>query len=145
MADGSRDDTPGRANQRKRDRAARRDAYERGVRAEALVADRLQDDGWVILARNWQGGGAELDLVVQRDGVLRFVEVKARDAGDDSALDALTRDKQRRIARAAGLWLDLNGEPEREAAFLVAIVSFEPGGWTVEWLDDAFDAPATGA
>lgn len=103
------------------------------------MADRLQADGWEILARNWHGGGAELDLVAARDGVLRFVEVKARDPRDDGALEALTRDKQRRLSRAAEAWLDAFGEPAREAAFLVAVVTLGPGPWTVEWLDDAFD------
>lgn len=123
-----------------RDPASRRDAWDRGRRAEALVASRLQADGWEILARNWHGGGAELDLVVRRDGALRFVEVKARDPRDEGALEAMTHDKRRRLSRAAEAWLDAFGEPEREAAFLVAVVTMGPGPWTIAWIDDAFDA-----
>lgn len=104
------------------------------------MAEHLLAEGWRICARNWRGGGAELDLVVERGGVLRFVEVKARDPHDEGALDAITFDKRRRLSRGAEAWLCEHGEPVVEAAFLVAVVTFAPDGWTVEWLDDAFDA-----
>lgn len=90
-----------------------------------------------MFARNWQAAGAEIDLIVGREGVVRFVEVKARQPGDTSGLESIGPDKQRRLRRAADLWLD-DHPAEREAAFMVALVSFESGGWTLELLDDAF-------
>jgi Holliday junction resolvase-like predicted endonuclease len=75
--------------------------------------------------------------VVQRGDVLRFVEVKARDPGDESALESIDGLKQARLAGTAEAWLVGKGLPA-EVAFLVAIVSFEPAGWTIEWFDDAF-------
>lgn len=117
----------------------RRAALERGWAAERFVAERLEQEGWRVLARNWRASGGELDLVIERDGVLRFVEVKARDPEDDSGAEAVGLTKRRKLARAAEQWLAANGPPEREAAFLVAVVTFEAAGWSVEWIDDAFD------
>ena len=123
-----------------RDADDRRAALDRGARAEAFVADRLVEAGWTVLARNWRARGGELDLVVERQGVLRFVEVKARDADDPSGLEAIGHGKRRKLIAAAEAWLGERGLPSVEVAFLVAVVSFGRTGWTVEWLDDAFSA-----
>ena len=113
-------------------------ALERGARAETLAAEALTRDGWTVLARNWRARGGELDIVVERAGVLRFVEVKARDPHDDTGLDAISYSKRRKLVAAAEAWLVERGPPEVEVAFMVAVVSFEPTGWSIEWLDDAF-------
>jgi putative endonuclease len=119
-------------------------AYWRGQRAEARVAELLEAEGWSVLARNWRGAGGELDLVVLRDGVLRFVEVKARSArdGSDSGVESVGRGKQRRLTAAGRAWLAEHGPPQREVAFLVAVVTLDeevaPATWAVEWWDDAF-------
>ncbi len=121
------------------DAERRREAQEAGRQAEDWVSHLLGSDGWNLLAQNWSGSGAELDLVVERAGVLRFVEVKARQRGDDGA-EAVTRSKQQRLIRAARCWLDERGEPAKECGFLVAVVTLGARPWQVEWLDDAFDA-----
>lgn len=119
-------------------RTAPTTAHERGREGEQFVAEQLVLDDWVVLARNHRAAGGELDLVVERAGVLRFVEVKARAPDDDSGIESIGYDKQRRLRTAAEAWLSSRGLPEREVAFLVAIVCFDPAGWTVEWWDDAF-------
>jgi Holliday junction resolvase-like predicted endonuclease len=99
-----------------------------------------------VHARNWCAAGGELDLVVERQGVLRFVEVKGRspdEEGDehsafDKALESIHTNKRRRLVSAAEAWLDLMGLPEREVAFLVALVSLEGPIWSIQWWDDAF-------
>lgn len=108
----------------------------RGAEAESKVVTLLEAEGWSTLARNWRGAGGELDAVVERRGVLRFVEVKLRDLDDPRADEAVDSSKRSKLRRAARLWLEGRGEPEREVCFMVALV--DPTG-PIDWLDDAFD------
>jgi len=103
-----------------------------------FVADHLAAMGWRVLDRNWHGVGGELDLVVLKDGMLRFVEVKARIL-DSDALESITASKRRKLVRTAEAWLLAHREDYREMAFLVAVVTLDPVAWTVLLLDDAFD------
>ncbi len=117
---------------------AKRAAVALGAAAEAWVADLLVRDGWVIHARNWRTEAGEVDLVAERDGALRFVEVKARAPGDESGAAAVGERKQRVLRRAGELWLAERGRPAVEAAFLVVVVERAPEGFRAEWIDDAF-------
>lgn len=123
-----------------RDAKARREALLVGARMEALVERVLAADGWLILARNWRGGGGELDVVARRGdaagGEVRFVEVKARDQEDPLADEAVSASKRTRLRRAARLWLE-QASWDGPASFLVAMV--DPADETVLWIDDAFD------
>ena len=123
-----------------RDRLDRRRAWQLGVTAESWVAQQLELLGWSVVATNYRGSGAELDIIVVRDGVVRFVEVKARQPGDDSGWEAVGPGKRRRLVRAAQTWLSQQEGTCCEAAFLLALVQCGPGPWTVEWMDDPFDA-----
>jgi putative endonuclease len=117
------------------DAAARRKALQAGKDAEELVASSLAAAGWDILARNWRGGGGELDVIAQRGGRLRFVEVKARSQDDPVGLDAIDRRKRRLLRQAAEAFLTLEHDLVDEVCFVVALV--EDDG--VTWIDDAFD------
>jgi putative endonuclease len=114
----------------------RRAALARGAEAEDHVATLLTQQGWVVVFRNWRGGGGEIDIVVRRDDALRFVEVKAREPDDLHGPEmAIGPGKQRKLARAAQAFLAGWTEPFEEAAFLVALVE----GPRVTLIDDAFD------
>lgn len=105
-----------------------------------MVAARYQRDGWLVLARDLRVGGAELDLVVEREGRLRFVEVKLRAPDDPIDLETVTAEKQRRLARGARAFLQDYGDVVEEATFDVAIVRFGASGPVIEVLENAFDA-----
>jgi len=104
------------------------------------VAGELERLGWSVVATNYLGSGAELDLIAVREGVVRFVEVKARQPGDDSGWEAVGARKRRRLVRAAETWLAEQPRGFLEVAFLLALVRCGPGSWSVEWMDDPFDA-----
>jgi putative endonuclease len=72
--------------------------------------------GWRILGENVWAAGNELDLIVRRGRVLRFVEVKEkRDSRFGDPLEMLTAEKQRRLRRAAEAWLGARPELARLA------------------------------
>lgn len=87
-----------------------------GQAAEQMAVRWYRLRGWRILGENVWAGGNELDLIVRRGRVLRFVEVKEKKSsrfGDP--LEMLTAEKQRRLRRAAESWLDSRPELGRLA------------------------------
>ena len=80
-------------------------------RAERRSALHYRLRGYRILATNAWAGGYELDIVARRGGTVVFAEVKAK-SGDryGDPLDMVDGEKQRRIRRAAEIWLA--GHPE---------------------------------
>ena len=77
-----------------------------GEAAERRAARWYRLRGWRILGQNVWAAGNELDLIVRRGGVLRFVEVKEkRDGRFGDPLEMVTTEKQRRLRRAAEAWL----------------------------------------
>ena len=92
--------------------------------------------GWRILGANVRAGGNELDLIVRRGRVLRFVEVKERSGpGFGGASAAVGAEKQRRVRRAAEAWLAAHPECSGlELGFDVVAVDVR----RLERLPDAF-------
>ncbi|MEK6275792.1 MAG: YraN family protein [Actinomycetota bacterium] len=77
-----------------------------GTRAERRALWHYRLRGYRILATNAWAGGYELDLVLRRGRTVVFCEVKAKggtERGDP--LEMVSREKQRRLARAAEAWL----------------------------------------
>lgn len=120
--------------------AAKIAAWQLGVRAEEAVVAQLVASGWTVLDRNWRGGGGELDVVIWRDGQLRFVEVKARVDATIDAEESLMGAKRPRLVSAAQLWLDGSTLDPDGIAFLVVVVDCTVEPWAFTWYDDAFDA-----
>jgi putative endonuclease len=105
-----------------------------GADAEALVAQRLTDAGWTILARNVHVGRYELDLVAVDPGpppALVVVEVRWR-AGRTFGLPEETVDhrKKARVRAAAFGLLDLGafpgGEPVPRLPLRFDLIVVEP-------------------
>lgn len=51
-------------------------SVERGRQYEKLAEKFLIDNGYKTLEKNWQAGHKEIDLIVQKDSTIIFVEVK---------------------------------------------------------------------
>ena len=70
--------------------------------------------GYKVLYRNYRAPkGGEVDLVCRDGDTLVFVEVKTRSSAAFGApAEAVTRDKQRLIARGALAWLKLLKNPD---------------------------------
>jgi len=117
-----------------------------GRAGEHAAARHLTERGYRILARNVRAGGVELDLVVERAGVVVFVEVKTRRThalGPPEA--AVGARQQQRIARGAAAWLRAHRPRARRARF--DVIGCEPVGdddWCVTHVESAFDAGGDG-
>lgn len=113
--------------------------HRRGRRGEALAAAYLERRGWTVLHRNWRFHHKELDLVVARDGLVAFVEVKTRSKdGLGHPLEAITARKRRDLAIAARGWIAEHGAPYHTFRFDAATVVTGPRGTRVEHTADAW-------
>ena len=109
------------------------DARERGLNAEARVAEVLRERGWQVVAQNWRGGGGELDLVVRMGDMVRFVEVKHR---TDVEAEPVRPAQVRRLRSAARAWMTAQQvEDWQEACFWLAEVD---GHAEMQWTLDPF-------
>ena len=81
-----------------------------GELGERIAARWLERGGWKVLARRFRSGRRDIDLVVERDGTIAFVEVKSRtgDAFGDP-VEAVHRRKQRSLTCSAQVWIDRHG------------------------------------
>lgn len=96
--------------------------------------------GYRLVARNWRSPLGELDLVVARDDLLVFCEVKARaSALRGGPHDAVTPAKQRKLRQLAEAFLATARPPAARFRFDVASVSWREGGRPdVNLFEDAF-------
>ena len=77
-----------------------------GRHGEQVVARRLEEDGWEVLARNWRCEQGELDIVAVDGDCLVSVEVKTRrTAAFGSPQEAVTAAKLARLRRLTAAWL----------------------------------------
>lgn len=72
----------------------------RGRSGERAAERALRDAGLDLLARNWRGGGGELDLVALDGETLVFVEVKSRAAFDPARAKVRTGQRRRNASAA---------------------------------------------
>jgi putative endonuclease len=110
-----------------------------GRRAEGLAAQYLRSRGWRILDRNWRFHHKELDLVAERDGLIAFVEVKARGPGTwGHPLDAITAAKRKELVRAARGWIARHGRREQSYRFDAVVVMAGRDRTLVEHIEGAW-------
>ncbi len=90
-----------------------------GQRAEQVATEYLCGLGFELLEQNYRRPHCEIDIVVRKDGVVYFVEVKYR-ASDHfgGGLEYITSQKMHHMQRAAMTWMasnDWNGEYQLSA------------------------------
>jgi putative endonuclease len=110
-----------------------------GPRGEDAAADAYRRRGYRIVARNWRCRMGELDLVVERRGVLVFCEVKSRrGSGFGVGYEAVTRRKQAKLRSLAEVFLQATGSRPLVIRFDVASVAVRGERSAVELFEDAF-------
>ena len=109
---------------------------------EEQAARYLRRRGYRIVERNFRCRQGEIDIIARNKGFVVFVEVKLRkDDSYGAAREFVTRGKQEKILKTAGLWLSQN-DCELQPRFDVIEV-YAPqgtqGAVRIEHLEDAFN------
>ena len=115
----------------------RRKAHALGLSAESRAAWYLRLTGWRILQRRYKPKAGEIDLIAKKRKTVAFVEVKARKTRE-AAMDAVTPASQKRIARAAKIFVS---EHPKAGFFTLRfdVIIIRP--WTLpERIENAFEA-----
>lgn len=76
-----------------------------GYKAENTAVSYLKTEGFELIEQNWRTKWCEIDVIVRKNNVVYFVEVKHRAKsfyGD--GLDAITKKKRNQMEFAAKLW-----------------------------------------
>ncbi|GAA3906971.1 YraN family protein [Halomonas cibimaris] len=115
-------------------------ARARGSAIEQLAAEWLAQRGLTLLGRNQHAKGGELDLVMQDQDTLVFVEVKHRTTTRyGHPLESVTPQKQRRLIKAARSYL-ARAQHTCPCRFDILAVTGTPPALTFDWVQAAFDA-----
>lgn len=112
---------------------------ETGNAGEDLATLYLKNKGYSLIGRNYRTRFGEIDLILYRDGVLVFVEVKLRRGpGFGGPLEAVTPRKQSTIRLIAEHYLDAK-EPDFETVrFDVVGILMQGGEAKIQHIEDAF-------
>lgn len=114
-------------------------ARARGKVGEDDAVRWLEAQGYEVLARNVVNHGGEIDLVAKEGGTLCFVEIKARASDRHGlAIEAVGFSKQRRLSRAAVLYLTARGWHGRPCRFDVLGLDRGETGWRYTLVRNAF-------
>jgi len=114
------------------------DSRAAGLRGESAAVAALEDRGYVIRERNFRTPVGEIDVIAEEGGALCFIEVKwRRTAERGHPGEAVTREKQRRLARAAEWYVSRHGRAPCVCRFdVVGILNDR-----IEIYRDAFRGP----
>jgi putative endonuclease len=81
-----------------------------GELGEKIAERWLRRRGWRVVQRRFRNGRRDIDLVVEREGMVAFVEVKARKGPEfGGPVQAVNWRKRRELRRSASVWIDRHG------------------------------------
>jgi len=114
-----------------------------GKAAENEAARFLKAKGYKILERNYKNKFGEIDIIAQQNGVICFLEVKARHSLNFGVpQEAVSIRKQRQICRVAVYYLKSNKLLDRPARFDVLALLYVNSQPEVSLITDAFELSA---
>ena len=110
-----------------------------GELGERIAERWLRRRGWRVIQRRFRNGHRDIDLVVERDGVVAFVEVKARKGPEfGGPVQAVHHRKRRQLERSALVWIDRHGQKAESYRFDVVGVLVDGAAVRVCHVENAF-------
>jgi putative endonuclease len=108
--------------------------------SELWAANWLLKQGLQQIEHNYQIRGGELDLIMQDQKTLVFVEVRYRqDTTRGLAAETVDRHKQGKLLRAARHYLQQTGSIDRHCRFdVLCLCQNRDGSVTYQWYKNAF-------
>lgn len=115
-------------------------SLETGQAAEQAACRYLNNQGFRLVTRNFRSRRGEIDLIMQKDEILAFVEVRCRNSQDyGGALQSITRAKQRKIIAAARYFLHHHPRfADMAVRFDVVAAQLHNNNWQIDWIPAAF-------
>ncbi len=110
-----------------------------GELGERIAERWLARQGWRVVHRRYRFGHRDIDLVVERDGVVAFVEVKARSGerfGDP--IEAVNWRKRIDLERSALSWISRHGRSDESYRFDVVGILMQGRRVRVRHVENAF-------
>jgi putative endonuclease len=106
-----------------------------GQAGEQQALDYLIRQGFALVEKNFLCRGGEIDLIVQKKGLLVFVEVRKRASGQfGGAAASVTSAKQLRLKKAAHFYLQRYADPPACRFDVIAI-----DGEQLNWITNAIE------
>jgi Holliday junction resolvase-like predicted endonuclease len=94
---------------------------EKGAEAESQVREHYLQNGYALKLQNWRCPEAEIDLIVESESALRFVEVRYR---QDANLEmAFPESKKTQFKKAVMMYLQEAGKPRKAIHLDLTLVS----------------------
>src|SRR5688572_24566411 len=117
--------------------SAARQAF--GELGERIAERWLLRRGWRLVQRRFRSGHRDIDLVVERDGTVAFVEVKARKGAEfGGPVQAVDHRKRRQLERSAMVWIDRHGREAESYRFDVVGVLLDGAEVRICHVENAF-------
>lgn len=110
-----------------------------GKKAENKAAHYLIEQGYEILERNYRFKKTEIDIIVRKDNLLVFVEVKARSSNSyGHPEDFLQSDQEERIREGATNYQEKIGWNKAIRFDIFAVEFIRTQGFNITHIEDAF-------
>jgi putative endonuclease len=111
-----------------------------GEKGESIAAKQLAKEGYRILKRNYRTRLGEIDIIAEEEGVIAFIEVKARKSNRyGTPRHAVTPAKQKKISMVALAYLKETNQFGKKARFDVVTINPDNGNSKVSLIKNAFD------
>lgn len=109
-----------------------------GTQYETVAQQHLLSHGLTLLEKNFSCRLGELDLIMQQDECIVFIEVKYRNQQFfGNAAECVDRKKATKLIKTAHVWLKKRGLSPYSTEFRFDVVAIHQQGNDINWIKNA--------